>query len=77
MNAYLKEIAGICKIEKDLHTHLARHTYATTVTLSNGVPMETVSKLLGHKKIATTQIYAKVLDSKISQDMAMLMKKGV
>jgi site-specific recombinase XerD len=77
MNAYLKEVADLCEINKKLHTHLARHTYATTVTLSNGVPMETVSKLLGHKKIATTQIYAKVLDSKISQDMAMLMNKTV
>ena len=75
MNAYLKEVADLCGINKQLHTHLARHTYATTVTLSNGVPMETVSKLLGHKKISTTQIYAKVLDSKISNDMAMLMKK--
>lgn len=73
MNAYLKEVADLCGINKKLHTHLARHTYATTVTLSKGVPMETVSKLLGHKKIATTQIYAKVLDSKISQDMAFLM----
>ena len=77
MNAYLKEVADLCGIDKKLHTHLARHTYATTVTLSNGVPMETVSKLLGHKKIATTQIYAKVLDSKISQDMAFLMNKTV
>ncbi|MCG1037303.1 site-specific integrase [Polaribacter sargassicola] len=73
MNAYLKEVADLCEIDKKLHTHLARHTYATTITLSNGVPMETVSKLLGHKKIATTQIYAKVLDSKIRKDMAMLM----
>jgi site-specific recombinase XerD len=77
MNAYLKEVADLCGIDKKLHTHLARHTYATTVTLSNGVPMETVSKLLGHKKIATTQIYAKVLDSKISHDMAKLMSRTV
>ena len=77
MNAYLKEVADLCGIDKKLHTHLARHTYATTVTLSNGVPMETVSKLLGHKKITTTQIYAKVLDSKISQDMAFLMGKTI
>lgn len=77
MNAYLKEVADLCGIDKKLHTHLARHTYATTVTLSNGVPMETVSKLLGHKKITTTQIYAKVLDSKISQDMALLMKRTI
>lgn len=75
MNAYLKEIADICKIDKKLHTHLARHTFATTVTLNNGIPMETVSKLLGHKKLQTTQIYSKVLDSKISNDMAILMSK--
>lgn len=75
MNAYLKEVAGVCGINKKLHTHLARHTYATTVTLSQGVPMETVSKLLGHKKIATTQIYSKVLDTKIIKDMAVLMNK--
>ena len=64
MNAYLKELASICCIDKDLHTHLARHTYATTVTLSNGIPIETVSKLLGHKSITTTQIYAQIVDSK-------------
>ncbi len=75
MNAYLKEIATICGVNKKLHTHLARHTFATTVTLSNGIPIETVSKLLGHTKIQTTQIYAKVLDDKISQDMAVLQKK--
>ena len=77
MNAYLKEVADICGIKKKLHTHLARHTYATTITLSNNVPMETVSKLLGHKKLATTQIYSKVLDSKISHDMAKLMGRTV
>ena len=72
MNAYLKEVADLCGINKDLHTHLARHTYATTVTLSNGISMESVSKLLGHAKIQTTQIYAKVLDDKISQEMEAL-----
>ena len=77
MNAYLKEVADVCGITKNLHTHLARHTYATTVTLSNNIPIETVSKLLGHKKISTTQIYANVVDSKISDDMAQLMKKTV
>jgi site-specific recombinase XerD len=75
MNAYLKEVADICGIKKTLHTHLARHTYATTVTLSNGVPIETVSKLLGHSKLQTTQIYAKVLDSKISEDVKILRQK--
>lgn len=71
-NAYLKELADICGIKKHVTTHIARHTFATTVTLSNGVPIETVSKMLGHKKLATTQIYAKVLDIKVSSDMLKL-----
>jgi site-specific recombinase XerD len=75
MNSYLKEIADLCGIQKNLTFHLARHTFATTVTLSNGVPIETVSKMLGHTKIATTQIYAKVLEMKVSEDMAMLRSK--
>ena len=75
MNAYLKEVATICGIDKDLHTHLARHTYATTVTLSNGIPMETVSKLLGHSKLQTTQIYAKVVNQKVEDDIEMLRVK--
>ncbi len=69
MNVYLKEIAMICGISKNITFHMARHTFATTVTLSNGVPIETVSKLLGHSKIATTQIYARVLENKVSNDM--------
>jgi site-specific recombinase XerD len=72
MNAYLKEIADLCEIKKDLSTHLARHTFATTITLANGVPIETVSKMLGHSSIRTTQIYSKVVDSKISNDMLKL-----
>lgn len=68
-NQYLKDIAKELKINKKLSFHTARHTFATTVTLLNGVPIETVSKLLGHNKIATTQIYARVIDSKISSDM--------
>jgi site-specific recombinase XerD len=72
MNAYLKEIAGVCSINKELTYHTARHTFATTVTLSNGVPIETVSKMLGHTNIKTTQHYAKILDMKVSQDMALL-----
>jgi len=75
MNAYLKEIAGLCGIKKDLTYHIARHTFATTVTLSNGVPIETVSKMLGHTNIKTTQHYAKILDMKVSQDMALLKNK--
>ena len=72
-NAYLKEIADLCGIEKNLTFHMARHTFATTVTLSNGVPMETVSNMLGHTKITTTQIYAKVLENKVSEDMNALL----
>lgn len=72
LNSYLKEIADVCGIKKNLTFHIARHTFATTVTLSNGVPIETVSKLLGHSKITTTQIYAKVIEKKISEDMQRL-----
>lgn len=75
MNAYLKEIADVCGISKDLTFHIARHTFATTVTLSNGVPLETVSKMLGHTNLKTTQHYAKILDKKISEDMMILKSK--
>lgn len=74
-NSYLKELATICGIKKELTSHIARHTFATTVTLSNGVPIETVSKMLGHTKLSTTQIYAKVLDHKVSDDMRALREK--
>ena len=74
-NEYLKEIGNICEINKNLTTHTARHTFATTVTLGNGVPMESVSKMLGHKNLRTTQHYAKVLDKKISDDMNALKAK--
>ncbi len=72
MNSYLKEIADLCRINKDLTFHTARHTFATTVTLSNGVPIESVSKMLGHTNIKTTQHYAKILDKKVSHDMEQL-----
>lgn len=75
MNAYLKEIADLCGIAKTLTYHIARHTFATTVTLSNGVPIETVSKMLGHRNLKTTQHYAKILDIKISMDMKLLSNK--
>lgn len=75
MNSYLKELGDICGINKGITMHIARHTFATTVTLSNGVPIETVSKLLGHSSLKTTQIYAKVLDKKISEDMEVLEAK--
>jgi site-specific recombinase XerD len=75
LNSYLKEIADVCAIEKNLTFHLARHTFATTITLTNGVPIETVSKLLGHNSIRTTQIYAKVVERKVSEDMQVLRNK--
>ena len=75
MNAYLKEIATLCTINKELTFHIARHTFATTVTLSNGIPIETVSKMLGHSSIKQTQHYAKILDRKVSDDMKVLREK--
>lgn len=75
MNSYLKEIADACGITKALTYHIARHTFATTVTLSNGVPIETVSKMLGHRNLKTTQHYARILDTKISMDMKHLRNK--
>jgi len=75
LNSYLKEIADLCQINKNLTFHLARHTFATTVTLTNGVPIESVSKMLGHSKISTTQIYAKVVEKKLGEDMEKLKKR--
>ncbi|GLB51823.1 transposase [Neptunitalea chrysea] len=75
LNAYLKEIADLTEIHKPLTFHIARHTFATTVTLANGVPIETVSKLLGHTKLTTTQVYARVLEEKLGVDMKMLKHK--
>lgn len=72
MNAYLKEIADVCGITKTLTFHIARHTFATTVTLNNDVPIESVSKMLGHKSIKITQHYAKIMDKKVSEDMRLL-----
>jgi site-specific recombinase XerD len=72
MNSYLKEIADLTGIQKNITFHLARHTFATTVTLTNGVPIESVSKMLGHRNIKTTQQYAKIVDKKVSDDMARL-----
>ncbi|MBL0742108.1 site-specific integrase [Chryseolinea lacunae] len=75
MNTYLKEIADACGITKKMTFHTARHTFATTVTLTNGVPIETVSKMLGHRNLKTTQHYAKILDIKVSNDMTMLKER--
>ena len=72
MNGYLKEIADLAKITKQLSYHIARHTFATTVTMLNGVPIETVSKMLGHKNITSTQHYARIVDSKVNKDMKVL-----
>jgi site-specific recombinase XerD len=75
MNAYLKEIADLCDIQKRLTTHVGRRTMASTVLLGNGVPIETISKILGHMKISTTQIYSKVGDKLLSQEMMQLENK--
>jgi site-specific recombinase XerD len=75
MNQNLKIIKKLASITKNLTTHLSRHTFATTITLSNGVPIETISRMLGHTKLSTTQVYAKVLDIKIESDMKALAYK--
>lgn len=74
-NAYLKEIQTLCGITTNLTHHVARHTFATTITLSNGVPMETVSRMLGHANIKTTQIYAKMTRHRLADDMQKLSEK--
>jgi site-specific recombinase XerD len=73
-NGYLKEVAHICEISINLSTHIARHTFATTICLDHDVPIETVSRMLGHTNIRTTQIYAKVSRKKISNNMDELEK---
>ena len=75
VNQYLKDVAKECAIQKYINFHLARHTFATTVTLTNGVPLETVSKMLGHTKLSTTQVYVHILQQKISDDMNVLRRK--
>ncbi|HDR50030.1 MAG TPA: site-specific integrase [Mariniphaga anaerophila] len=74
LNSYLAEIAELCEINKKLTMHIGRHTFATTVTLTNGVPIETVSKMLGHTSLKTTQIYSKVIDTKVAKEMDDLSK---
>ena len=75
LNAYLKELADICGISKPITTHIARHTFATTVLLSNGVSMEATSKMLGHSSLKTTQIYGKILETRVGAEMEMLSEK--
>lgn len=75
LNSYLKELADICGIEKPMTMHIARHTFATTVLLTNGVSMEATSKMLGHKSIKTTQIYGKIVESREGMEMDNLSNK--
>lgn len=75
MNAYLKEIAVLCGIKKKLTVHVARHTFATTITLANHVSLQNVSKMLGHSSTKMTQHYARVLDRNIMEDMQVVSKK--
>lgn len=77
MNSYIKEIAVCYGIKVELTYHITRHTFATTVTLNNGLPIETVSKMLGHATIKQTQHYAKTLDFKVSEDINRLKKQLV
>lgn len=74
-NSYLKELADICNIEKKLTSHTARHTFGTTVTLSNRVPIESVKQMMGHKHIKQTLHYARVLPIKLSEDMQLLKER--
>ncbi|HMR89157.1 MAG TPA: site-specific integrase [Saprospiraceae bacterium] len=75
LNSYLKELADICSISKPMTMHIARHTFATTVLLSNGVSMEATSKMLGHSSLKTTQIYGKILETRVGAEMEMLSAK--
>lgn len=75
MPTSIKEIADLCGIQKELTYHIVQHTFATTVTLNNDIPIESVSKMLGHKNMRTTQHYAKLLDKKVRNDMQLLRKR--
>ena len=65
----MKEIAIVCGIDKNVTFHMRRHTYATEICLSQGVPIESVSRMLGHRDLRSTQIYAKITEHKIAEDM--------
>jgi site-specific recombinase XerD len=75
LNTFLEEIAESCNIRHKITFHISRHTFATTILLNNGVPMESASKMLGHTNIKTTQHYAKILNKKVSEDMKSLREK--
>lgn len=77
LNHYLKQIAGLCGIERKLVFHQARHNFGTHITLSSGVPLETVSKMMGHCRFDTTQIYAHVTDKKVDEDMRRLRRSQI
>ena len=77
LNAYLKEIQDLCSIKKKLCTHTARHSFATTIALSNGVTLESLSKMLGHSSTKHTELYGKVMDTKISGEMEALRRKAM
>ena len=72
MNAYLKEVGDLCGIQKEITSHLARHTFATTIALANGVPIEVVSQILGHSSIPMTQHYARMVTSRLTDEMEKL-----
>jgi integrase len=74
-NEYLKEVTDLCGITKPVSFHCARHSFATTIALSNNIPIETVSKMLGHSRISMTQHYSKVVDLKIARDTGLLLEK--
>lgn len=75
VNEYLKEVGAICNIDKELHFHLARHSFASSVTLNNGVQLTSVSKMMGHSDVKMTQRYAKVLNSTLVLDAKNIMEK--
>lgn len=75
LNAYLKEIADVCGIKKNLTFHCGRHTFAVTVCLENGLPIETLSKMLGHTNLKVTQAYARITYRKVTEDMKVLKNK--
>lgn len=73
----MKEPADLFGINNELTFHIARHTFATTITLTYGVPIENVSKMLGHKNLRSTQPYAKILDRKVSDNMKILKQQFI
>jgi site-specific recombinase XerD len=73
--SYTKQIGKLCKLDKKLTFHMSRHSFGTTVCLSQGVPIETLSQMMGYRNIKTTQIYAEITGTKVEEDMQLLSKK--